>query len=215
MKNSFWIILLVVCSIFFFLFINCIDLLEVGVELLDEDCVSVGFIDMLKLVVCIEIVDFFFVFFFGVGVIFDFFFGCIESDYFGIIEVVVYFEFFLLCDLGGNFVEFFIDFIMVFLDLVVLVFFIDFNGIYGFVNGQFGVEVYEVMEVIELIEVDGSFVFFFNVFFDVNLVLIVLISFCFNYIDFVFVKKQIDFIMLDIVDLNRLQVCICLDDVWG
>ncbi len=215
MKNSFWITLLAVCSTFPFLLTNCTDPLEVGAELLDEDRASVGFTDTLKLVARTEIADSLPAFSPGVGAISDFLFGRTESDYFGITEAAVYFEPLLLRDLGGNPVEFPTDPTMAFLDSVVLVLPIDSNGIYGPVNGQFGVEVYEVTEAIEPTEVDGSSVFFSNVSFAVNPVPIASTSFRPNYIDSVFVKKQIDFTTLDTVDLNRPQVRIRLDDAWG
>ena len=214
MKNSFRTSLLVVCSALSLLLTNCTDPLEVGAELLDEDRANVGFTDTLKLQVRTEPADSVRAFSPGVGAISRFLFGRTENDYFGITEAALYFEPLLLRDLGGNPVDFITDPAAI-LDSVVLVLPIDSSGIYGYVDGQFGVEVYEVTEAMEPVEVDGSLSFFSNVSFETNPMPLAATTFFPDYRDSVFVKKEVDFATLDTVDLRRPHVRVRLDDAFG
>ena len=215
MKNSFRTGLLVVLSALSFLLFQCSDPLEVGADLLDEDRASVGFTDTVRLVARTEIADSVRAFSPGVGAISQFLFGRMENPYFGITEAGFYIEPLLLRDLGGNPVQFIDGGRLPFLDSVVLVLPIDSSGIYGSLVGEFGVEVYEVIESMEPIDVDGTASFFSNVEFDINPTPIAVTTFRPNYQDSVFVKEQIDFATLDTVDLRSPHVRIRLDDAFG
>lgn len=219
MKNSFWTKLLVVCCALSFVLTNCTDPLEVGANLLDEDRAKVGFTDTLKLKVRTEIADSVSAFSPGVGAISTFLFGRTENPYFGITEAGFYIEPLLSRDLGGNPIDFLSTFNpnTVILDSVVLVLPLDSSGIYGDVNGQFGLEVYRVNEALDPVEFDddGNVSFFSNIFYDVDPMPLASAMFRPNYDDSIFVKKDISFSTLDTVDLKAPHVRVRLDEAFG
>lgn len=216
MKNSFRTISLVIlCALSIFL-TNCTDPLEVGANLLDEDRAQVGFTDTLTLKARTVRGDTVRAFSPGVGAISNFLFGRTENPYFGITEAAFYIEPLLLRDLGGIPVEFATDPTMAFIDSVVLVLPLDSSGIYGRVNGNFGIEVYEVMEAITPQEdEDGAVSFYSNASFATLPTPLASTSFRPNYVDSVFVKKEISFATLDTVDLRVPHVRVRLDDSFG
>jgi hypothetical protein len=219
MKNSFWAKLLVVCCALSLVLTNCTDPLEVGANLLDEDRARVGFTDTLQLKVRTEIADSVSAFSPGVGAISTFLFGRTENPYFGITEAGFYLEPLLSRDLGGNPIDFLSTFNpnTVILDSIVLVLPLDSAGIYGDVNGQFGIEVYRVTEAIEpvVFDEDGNVSFFSNVFYDTDPMPLASTMFRPNYDDSVFVKKDISFSSLDTVDLKAPHVRVRLDNAFG
>lgn len=210
---------MVVCCALSLILTNCTDPLEVGANLLDEDRAQVGFTDTLKLKARTEVGDSVSAFSPGSGAISTFLFGRTENNYFGITEAGFYLEPLLLRDLGGNPVEFVSTFdpANVILDSVVLVLPLDSTGIYGDVDGQFGVEVYEVTEAINPVEFneDGDVSFFSNVFYDVNPMPLASTMFRPNYTDTAFVKKDVSFSTLDTFDLKAPHVRIRLDNSFG
>ncbi|WP_020538104.1 DUF4270 family protein [Lewinella cohaerens] len=219
MKNSFWTKLLVVCCALSLVLTNCTDPLEVGANLLDEDRAKVGFTDTLKLKVRTEIADSVSAFSPGVGAISTFLFGRTENPYFGITEAGFYIEPLLSRDLGGNPIDFLSTFNpnTVILDSVVLVLPLDSSGIYGDVNGQFGLEVYRVNEALDPVafDDDGNVSFFSNIFYDVDPMPLASAMFRPNYDDSIFVKKDISFSTLDTVDLKAPHVRVRLDEAFG
>ncbi len=215
MKNSFRTGLLVVLSALSLLLTNCTDPLEVGADLLNEDRAQVGFTDTVKLVARTEVSDSVRAFFPGVGAISSFLFGRTENPYFGITQSGLYFEPLLLRDLGGNILQFLDGGRVPELDSVVLVLPIDSSGIYGSLVGDFGVEVYEVIESMEPIDVNGTLSFFSNVEFAINPTPIASATFRPNFQDSVFVKKQRDLTTGDSIDQRAPHVRIRLDDVFG
>jgi hypothetical protein len=219
MKNCFWTKLLVVCFALPFFLTNCTDPLEVGADLLDEDRAQVGFTDTIQLKTRVIIADSVSAFSPGIGAISNFVFGRTEDNYFGITEAGFYLEPLLLRDLGGIPIEVFpdIDPSTIILDSVVLVLPLDSAGIYGDVNGQFGIEVYRVIEAIEPVEfnADGDASFFSNVFYDVDPIPLASTTFRPNYEDTIFVKKIINTSTMETIDLNAPHVRVRLDDAFG
>jgi hypothetical protein len=214
MKKNLWASFL---AIFFLALLStsCTDPLDVGSELLEEDRARVGFSDTLKLVMQTEIGDSVRAFFPGINPIRSFLFGRTQDAYFGTTAGEIYMETLLSRDLGGNFIPFAVSSSAV-LDSVVLVLPIDSTGIYGMVDGTFGMEVYEVTERIDVPEDDnGEINFYSNVTFAVNPVPLATTSFIPNYTDSAFVSRSINASSLDTVDLKSPHVRIRLDDMFG
>lgn len=210
---------MVVCCALSFVLTNCTDPLEVGANLLDEDRAKVGFSDTLKLKARTEIADSVSAFSPGVGAISTFLFGRTENPYFGIAEAGFYIEPLLSRDLGGNPIDFLSTFNpnTVILDSIVLVLPLDSSGIYGDVNGQFGLEVYRLNEALDPVEFDddGNVSFFSNVFYGVDPMPLASAMFRPNYDDSIFVKKEVSFSTLDTVDLKAPHVRVRLDEAFG
>jgi hypothetical protein len=213
MKNNFWASVVASCGVLFLFFPSCSDPLNVGAELLDEDLASVGFTDTFQLKFRTEIGDSVRAFSPTSSSISTFLFGRTQDNYFGTTEAAIYLQPLLLRDQGDNFIRFNQGRFSV-LDSVVLVLPIDSAGIYGMVDGDFGVEVYEVNEPIDVApDQNGAINFYSNVVFNTNPTPLAATTFRPAYRDTVFVKRVINF--SDTTTIRRPHVRIRLDNSFG
>lgn len=214
MKKNFRAIGVAACLGLSLLVTSCIDPLDVGSDLLSEDRASVGFSDTLKINARTERADSVQAFSprapSGLS---TYLFGRQVDAQFGVTQAALYIQPLMPRDLSGQFLRLITNPAFV-LDSVVLVLPLDSAGIYGRLDGNFGIEVYEVTEYIPPFQ-SGEMVSFYSSRTYATLPTPVgSATFRPNYQDSVFVRLERD-LNLDTVELRRPHVRIPLDNAFG
>lgn len=214
MKKRFRAIWLAVSMGLFLFMTGCVDPLDVGSDLLNEDRASVGFADTLKINALTQRGDSVQVFSPRVpSGTSTFLFGRNLDPHFGTTEAAIYIQPLIPRDFSGQFLRI-VPRATNILDSVVLVLPLDSAGIYGRVDGFYGIEVYEVTDAIPSFVSGETVSFYSNRTYNTLPTPLGSATFRPNYRDSVFVRKEVN-ASFDTVDLKLPHVRVRLDDAFG